>query len=77
MVCGQPVEDLIRTLAVTGHGQASPYLKALSTSFAECFAGETRVFSFFETKTSPIQVKVRIRVSCMARDMGKAWLINA
>ena len=72
LVCGQPVEDLVRSLAVTPHGQASTYLKTLSTTFAEGFAGETRVFSFFETKLSPIVVKVRTKVSYMAQDINQA-----
>ncbi|RYP53591.1 hypothetical protein DL768_001455 [Monosporascus sp. mg162] len=53
IVEGQPNQNLIRDLVVDSDSEPSAFLKRISNDFSNCYKGQYRVVSFYETKHSP------------------------
>ncbi|RYP39571.1 hypothetical protein DL767_002119 [Monosporascus sp. MG133] len=64
IVEGQPNQNLIRDLVVDSDSEPSTFLKRISNDFSDCYKGQYRVVSFYETKHSPtVQIQPDGRLS--------------
>lgn len=61
IVKDKPNEALIQSVVTDKQTQASHYLDRLSRDFAECFDGETRIVSIYETHQSKVLIQVSWR----------------